>query len=35
MAKVLVVYDSRTGNTERLAEAVARGLVGFQGLRLF
>lgn len=25
MAKVLIVYDSRTGNTEKMAHAVAEG----------
>ena len=26
MKKVLIVYDSRTGNTERMAEYVAEGI---------
>ncbi len=31
MAKVLIVYDSRTGNTEKMAEAVAEGARGVEG----
>jgi NAD(P)H dehydrogenase (quinone) len=27
MAKVLVVYDSRTGNTEKMAQAVGQGVI--------
>jgi NAD(P)H dehydrogenase (quinone) len=30
--KILVMYDSRTGNTEKLAEAVAEGVKGVLGV---
>jgi NAD(P)H dehydrogenase (quinone) len=31
MTKVLIVYDSRTGNTEKMADAVAEGARGVEG----
>ena len=34
MAKVLVVYDSRTGNTEKLAQAVAHGASRVSGVEV-
>jgi NAD(P)H dehydrogenase (quinone) len=33
MARVLVVYDSRTGNTEKMAYAVAEGVKKVQGAK--
>ena len=32
LAKVLVIYDSRTGNTEKLARAIAEGASGVSGV---
>lgn len=34
MVRVLVVYDSRTGNTEKLAEAVAKGARKVSGVEV-
>jgi len=34
MAKLLVLYDSQTGNTERMAEAVAEGARSVQGVEV-
>jgi len=34
MAKVLVVYDSKTGNTERMAEAVVEGAKSINGVEV-
>jgi NAD(P)H dehydrogenase (quinone) len=34
MAKVLVVYDSRTGNTEKMAFAVAEGARQIEGVEV-
>ena len=31
MARILIVYHSQTGNTERMAEAVAEGARGIEG----
>jgi NAD(P)H dehydrogenase (quinone) len=35
MAKVLIVYDSRTGNTEKMAHAVAEGVKRVQDIEVF
>jgi flavodoxin I len=32
MAKILILYDSQTGNTEKMAEAVAEGARSVQGV---
>ncbi|MEM3641678.1 MAG: flavodoxin domain-containing protein [Candidatus Bathyarchaeia archaeon] len=34
MVRVLIVYDSRTGNTEKLAEAVAKGARKVSGVEV-
>ncbi|HEU19726.1 MAG TPA: flavodoxin [Deltaproteobacteria bacterium] len=34
MAKILVVYHSQTGNTEKMARAVAEGAAGFENTEL-
>jgi len=34
MAKLLILYDSQTGNTERMAEAVAEGARSVQGVEV-
>ncbi|MEM2911545.1 MAG: flavodoxin domain-containing protein [Candidatus Bathyarchaeia archaeon] len=34
MAKILVIYDSRTGNTEKLAQAVANGAKKVSGVEV-
>lgn len=34
MVKVLIVYDGRTGNTERLAHAVANGARKVSGVEV-
>lgn len=34
MAKILVVYHSKTGNTERMANAVAEGAIRIENTRL-
>lgn len=34
LAKVLIVYDSRTGNTEKMAQAVAEGVKQVQGVEV-
>ena len=31
MAKILIVYHSQTGNTERMAKAVAEGAAAIEG----
>jgi flavodoxin len=33
MARILIVYDSRTGNTEKMALAVAEGSEGSKTLK--
>jgi NAD(P)H dehydrogenase (quinone) len=35
MGKVLIVYDSRTGNTEKMAHAVAEGVKRVQDIEVF
>ena len=32
MAKILIVYHSQTGNTEKMAHAVAEGARGIEGV---
>lgn len=34
MAKILIVYDSRTGNTEKMASAVAEGAKQVKGVKV-
>ena len=34
MAKILIVYDSRTGNTEKMASAVAEGAKQVKGIKV-
>jgi len=34
MAKLLILYDSQTGNTEKMAEAVAEGARSVQGVEV-
>jgi multimeric flavodoxin WrbA len=34
MAKILIVYHSQTGNTERMAKAVAEGAAGIEGAQV-
>lgn len=34
MAKILVVYDSKTGNTEKMASAIARGARQVRGVKV-
>jgi len=34
MTKILIVYDSRTGNTERMAQAVAKGAGKVKGTKV-
>jgi len=34
VVKVLVIYDSRTGNTERLAQAIANGARKVSGVEV-
>ena len=34
MSKILVLYHSRTGNTEKMAEAIADGAKGVKGLEI-
>ena len=34
MARILVVYDSRSGNTEKMAHAVAKGAKKVQGVKV-
>ena len=34
MAKVLIVYHSRSGNTEKMAEAVKEGVAGVEGVEV-
>lgn len=34
MAKILILYDSQTGNTEKMAEAVAEGARSVQGVEV-
>ena len=33
--KVLILYFSRTGNTKKLAEEIARGVAEVEGVRLY
>ncbi len=35
MAKILIVYHSQTGNTEKMAEAVAQGARTVEGVEVF
>ena len=34
MGKVLILYDSASGNTAKMAELVAAGAVGIQGIEV-
>ena len=34
MAKILIVYHSQTGNTEKMAHAVAEGAHGIEGVEV-
>ena len=34
MAKILIVYPSQTGNTEKMAKAVAEGAAGIEGAQV-